>query len=490
MSQAIRALEPKLLWNCFADLNAVPRPSKEEARVVQFMLDFAREHGLESVVDTGGNVIIRKPATQDRNSEPTLILQSHLDMVHKKAPDVAFDFKTQGIEMFVDTDGDTVRAKGTTLGADNGLGVAAIMAVLASTELSHPPLEALFTVDEEMGMTGAKNLQPGILQGKTLLNLDSEEDDTFTIGCAGGCDTIVSIPGGASYLRGGTNTQRITIKGLQGGHSGLAIHEGRGNAIKLMARILAPMDPEKVGLVSMNGGSARNAIPAECVAEVDFDQADQAYFESEFAQAVADITADYKHIEPKLEITVGPSPTSRRPASILTRPDAHLVLQALHAVVNGVFRMSPKVEGLVEASSNLSLISLDHYGGEISGLQRSSEESSKRDVATSFAAAFRALYPEEVTVRHSDGYPGWSPNADSPLLAKMRVIYADVFQEPVKVGACHAGLECGVIAETYPGLDMISFGPNIHGAHSEDERTSIASVAKFWKLLVAVLARL
>jgi dipeptidase D len=477
----LRALEPNALWNCFADLNAVPRPSKREERVVAFVRSFAEQHGLTSVLDRAGNVILKKPATRDRQGRPAVILQAHLDMVHKAADGLKFDFDTQGIDMWVD--GDWVRARGTTLGADNGLGVAAILAVLASKDLSHPPIEALFTLDEEQGMGGALGLQPGLLTGKTMLNLDSEEDDTFTIGCAGGVDTLASL----DYTEAGHGPEEpflaIHITGLRGGHSGLQIHEGRANAIKLMARILSACGEKVAALASMRGGSARNAIPAQCTAQIVI--LDQPRFDDIFAQEVAGIREEFRLIEPHLSITTQPvKPVHGHIPTMADFVQKPIVL-ALQAAVNGVYRMSPVVPGLVEASSNLSLISLGNGHAEWSGLQRSSVDSSKVDVARAFAAPFEMIGAKVV---QDAGYPGWSPSAESPILEKMKTIYRDLFGHDVKVSACHAGLECGVISIAYPDLDMISFGPNIHEAHSEKECASISSAQKFWKLLTATLA--
>lgn len=480
MSDAIRSLEPRALWNCFADLNAVPRPSKKEAKVKAFVRAFAQTHALECLEDSGGNLIVKKPATADRAGRAPVILQAHLDMVHKAADGVSFDFENQGIEMWID--GDWVRARGTTLGADNGLGVAAILAVLASKDLPHPPIEALLTIDEEQGMTGALRLQGGLLSGKTMLNLDSEEDDEFTIGCAGGIDTLVKWSYSASQ-REAAASALICVTGLRGGHSGLQIHEGRGNAIKLVARLLAACGEEVVALSEMNGGSARNAIPAKCTARVVV--LDEVAFEKKFAAEAANIRAEFQRIEPGLEITVSRSGDSS--ISTLTASQQRALVLALKAVVNGVYRMSPEVPGLVEASSNLSLIDLGNGRAQWFGLQRSSVESSKLDVATAFGAPFHLMGAE---VWHGDSYPGWSPSASSAILDQMKGIYREIFGHDVGVSACHAGLECGVIAKTYPDLDMISFGPDIEEAHSENERASISSAQKFWKLLTTTLARL
>ena len=482
-SPDLRALEPKALWNCFADLNAVPRPSKREERVVGFVLGFAARHGLTAQLDSAGNVIIKKPASADRQGHPPVIMQAHLDMVHKSADGLKFDFDRQGIDMWVD--GDWVRARGTTLGADNGLGVAAILAVLAAQDLSHPPIEALFTLDEEQGMGGALGLQPGLLTGKTMLNLDSEEDDTFTIGCAGGIDTLGSFEYTQVAHDSASPVVSIQISGLRGGHSGLQIHEGRANAIKLMTRLLNACGEDVAALSTMRGGSARNAIPAQCVAQVVI--MDQSRFDERFEQEAAGIRAEFSLIEPGLNITTtSVAAESGRIETMSAEHQKSLVL-AMQAVVNGVYRMSPVVPGLVEASSNFSTIALDGGKAEWSSLQRSSVESSKLDVARAFRSPFELIGAH---VRSGDPYPGWSPSATSPILDKMKRLYRNLFGHEVKVGACHAGLECGVISMAYPGLDMISFGPNIHEAHSEKECASISSTQKFWKLLTAVLADL
>lgn len=483
MNEAIRSLEPHALWNCFADLNAVPRPSKKEERVKAFVSHFAQRHGLECWEDSGGNVIIKKAATANRKEAAPVILQAHLDMVHKAADGLSFDFENQGIEMWIDEG--WVRARGTTLGADNGLGVAAILAVLASKDLVHPPLEVLFTTDEEQGMSGALRLQAGVLRGKTLLNLDSEEDDTFTIGCAGGIDTQVTWHYAESREARGA-LMEIRIAGLRGGHSGLCIHEGRGNAIKLMARVLAACDERVTALSEMSGGSARNAIPACCTARVVV--RDEAAFTTAFASVAREISEEFRTSEPELKITAQHVSTVKDDAvTTLKAGDQRALIQAMLAVVDGVCRMSAEVPGLVETSSNFSLIRLGGGSVEGFGLQRSSVESGKHAVAAAFAAPFHLLGAE---VRHEGSYPGWRPAADSPILRRMQRVYHDLFGQEAHVSACHAGLECGVIARSYPDLDMISFGPDIEEAHSENERTRIASVQKFWTLLTALLADL
>lgn len=482
-SSDLRSLEPQALWNCFAELNAVPRPSKREERVVGFVLGFAARHGLTAQLDRAGNVIVKKPASADRQGHPPVIMQAHLDMVHKAADGLKFDFDQQGIDMWVD--GDWVRARGTTLGADNGLGVAAILAVLAAKDLSHPPIEALFTLDEEQGMGGALGLEPGLLSGKTMLNLDSEEDDTFTIGCAGGIDTTGIFEYTEVAHDSAGPMAAIQISGLRGGHSGLQIHEGRANAIKLMTRLLSACGEGVVALSTMRGGSARNAIPAQCVAQVVI--LDEGRFAESFEREAAGIREEFRLIEPGLSIAATPMEADGGEVGIMGAEQQKSLVLAMQAVVNGVYRMSPVVPGLVEASSNFSTIALGNGKAEWGSLQRSSVESSKLDVARAFRAPFELIGAQ---VKSGDPYPGWSPSAESPILDKMKTIYRELFGHEVQVGACHAGLECGVISMAYPDLDMISFGPNIHEAHSEKECASISSTQKFWKLLTATLADL
>jgi dipeptidase D len=475
MSSPIRALTPAAPWNHFADLNAVPRPSKREERVARFVADFGKKLGLEVLTDAVGNVIIKKPASPGREKSPALILQAHLDMVHQKNDGTTFDFEAQGIEMYLD--GDWVRARGTTLGADNGLGAASIMAVLSSTDISHPAIEALFTLDEEAGMGGAKGLGKGLLKGKILLNLDTEEDHVFTIGCAGGLDTLVEWAYREDPAPVGLLGRKITVNGLKGGHSGMDIHTGRGNANKIMNRVL--MACKGLRISELEGGSVRNAIPRESVATVAVKSVQT--FERSFRAAVKDIMAEYGGVEPGLQITASEAPA---PAKVMRRGDQAKLLSAIRAAHNGVFRMSPDVAGLVETSSNLARVELRDGRFFCGTLQRSSIESGKADVAAAVRAPFDLLGAK---IETANGYPGWKPNPKSAVLKKMEGVYERMFGHRPQVEACHAGLECGIIGEAYPGLDMISFGPNIRNAHSPDECASVSSFQKFWGFFVEVL---
>ncbi len=481
---SIRNLEPKALWNHFADLNAVPRPSKKEERVVEFMMNFGRSLGLETIKDSIDNVIIKKPATPGMEHRKTVVLQSHLDMVHQKNGDKVFDFDTEGIEMLIE--GDWVTANGTTLGADNGIGVATIMALLASDSIEHPSLEALFTIDEETGMTGAIHVDPKNISGTILLNLDTEDDDELSIGCAGGIDTNTTYAyQQEAFDKENTTTLDITIRGLLGGHSGMDIHRGRGNANKLMTRIVRHLiDSQSVRLASFDGGSLRNAIPREAKATVVVLSADAVSVENQVKQIVEDIKTEFKTIEPALviEFTKG-----NFEGKVATEQETIKIVNALFAVVNGVYRMSPDIEGLVEASSSLARVIVNQGQFTTQSLQRSSVESSKKDVANMVKAAFESIGCEVV---QGGDYPGWSPNANSPILTIMKDLYVQRYNEEPKIKACHAGLECGILGKHFPGMDMISFGPNIRAAHSPDEKVQISSVQKYWGYLLETLKQI
>ena len=481
MNSEIRQLEPKVLWNKFADLNAVPRASKKEERVIQFMVDFGNALGLETMVDKVGNVIIRKPATNGLENRKTIVMQSHLDMVHQKNNDTTFDFDTQGIEMFVE--GDWVKAKGTTLGADNGLGVATIMAILESDTIEHPAIEALFTIDEETGMTGAMGLEGGILKGDILLNLDTEEDDEIGVGCAGGIDVTAT----RAYKEEETPEIKIgyklEVKGLQGGHSGMQIHEGLGNSNKIMNRLLFDgFENYGLRISEIDGGSLRNAIPRESVAIVAVDAVHEATFEQEFEQLASSIKQELKTMEPELEIICS---RIEVPAKIMDLGVQEGLTRAIYAAHNGVYRMSADIPDLVETSNNIARIIVKNGEIKIGCLTRSSVESSKMDLANALRATFELTGCE---VEFSGSYPGWTPNMDSAILKVLVDIYKKQNNEAEPhVAACHAGLECGILGTNYPGMDMISFGPNIKGAHSPDERAQISSAQKYWKFVLEIL---
>ncbi|WP_316814744.1 aminoacyl-histidine dipeptidase [Pedobacter nyackensis] len=476
----VESLEPRSLWRNFVALNAVPRASKKEERVIAFMVAYGKQLGLETIKDHIGNVVIKKPATEGMENKQTVVLQSHLDMVHQKNGDSDFDFDNQGIDMYVD--GDWVKAKGTTLGADNGIGVAAIMAILAADDIAHPALEALFTIDEETGMTGAKQLDPSNISGTILLNLDTEEDNELTIGCAGGIDTTTVYKYKQHPIEQNSTAFKVSIKGLKGGHSGMDIHKGRANANKLMNRLL--YNGGKVldlQLSTFEGGSLRNAIPREANAVVAVSKYQKEAFLSFIDDFSELIKGEFQSIEPTLSIS---AKETDLPAEVLDKNDYHKIVNALYAVPNGVFRMSPDIPDLVEASSNLAKVIIKDGEFITLSLQRSSVESTKGDVAIAVGAAFEIIGS---TVTTSGDYPGWKPDADSEILSLMSKLYKVSFNDEPNVNACHAGLECGILGAHLPGIDMISFGPNIHGAHSPDETVQISSVNKFWHYLLNVL---
>jgi len=480
MSKEIRQLEPTQLWNKFADLNAVPRPSKKEERVIAFMKNFGKSLGLDTIEDAVGNVIIKKPATAGMEHRTTVVMQSHLDMVHQKNSDTVFNFDTQGIDMYVE--GDWVKAKGTTLGADNGLGVATIMAILESTNIAHPAIEALFTIDEETGMTGAMGLKGGLLSGGILLNLDTEEDDEIGVGCAGGIDVTAT----RTYTEEETPEFKIgfkiNVKGLQGGHSGMQIHEGLGNANKIMNRLLFD-GFENFGLriSEIDGGSLRNAIPRESKAIVAIDAMHEDAFLLETQHLVNTIKTEYKTMEPDLEVTISKCDT---PKNIMDLGVQEGLTRAIYAALNGVYRMSADIPDLVETSNNIARVIVKNGAIKIGCLTRSSVESSKIDLANSLRATFELTGCE---VEYSGDYPGWTPNMDSAILKVMAKLYEDLNGTKPHVAACHAGLECGILGQNYPEMDMISFGPNIKGAHSPDERAQISSVQKYWRFVLEIL---
>lgn len=476
----VRSLEPKTVWNHFEDLNAVPRPSKKEERIIQFMLDFGNSLGLETINDHVGNVIIKKPASKGFENRKTVILQAHIDMVHQKNEETDFDFDTEGIRSYVD--GDWVKAEGTTLGADNGMGVASIMAVLSSENIDHPAIEALFTIDEETGMTGAKGLEAKNLTGEILLNLDTEDDDELSIGCAGGVDTNVKYECETRNTPEGFSGVEIVVKGLKGGHSGMDIHLGRANSNKVMNRLLFSIDKSfNLSIHSIDGGSLRNAIPRESKAVVAIDQNQVNEAQAFFEEQVQSIKEEFSITEPNMEILWK---AVEIPSEIVSEEDQQKILNSIQSVYNGVYRMSDAIPGLVETSTSLARVELKNGVFETQSLQRSSVESGKVDVANTVGAAFTLMGAE---VEHAGDYPGWTPNPESEILKITEAKYKEMFNEAPQVKACHAGLECGILSKALPGVDMISFGPTIMHPHSPDEKVSISSVQKFWGYFLEIL---
>ncbi len=477
-NKAVRIQEPQILWNHFADINAIPRASKKEDRIVEFMVSFGKNLGLETIVDPIGNVIIRKPASAGMENRKTVVVQSHLDMVHQKNTDVQFDFDTEGIKMHVD--GDWVKAEGTTLGADNGLGVAAIMSLLSAENVIHPPLEALFTIDEETGMTGAQGLQAGYLTGEILLNLDTEEDDEIDIGCAGGIDITLSRKYEEVDLEQDYVGFKIELKGLQGGHSGMDIHKGLGNANKIMNRLLIGVDTT-IKIAQINGGGLRNAIPRESFAIISCKQADAARFKHEFDKIQKLIVSEFEAVEPGLICTLN---ETSAPSKVMSAQSQTGLLRALEKAINGVYKMSEEIADLVETSNNIARVLAENGNIKVLCLTRSSVEETKMELANSLKEAFEH---EGFSAEFSGSYPGWSPNRDSAILKVLTELYENMFHSQPAVVACHAGLECGILGTHYPTMDMISFGPTIKGAHSPDERASISSSVRFWNFLQEIL---
>ena len=480
MNEAIRKLEPTVMWNNFADLNAVPRPSKKEERVIQFIKSFGETLNLPTYVDEVGNVIIKKPATKGMEDRVTIVLQSHLDMVHQKNAATNFDFNTQGIEMFVE--GDWVKANGTTLGADNGIGVASIMALLESTTIPHPALEALFTIDEETGMTGALALKGGLLDGSIMLNLDTEDDDELTIGCAGGVD-ITATGTYTSEAAKHNMAYKISVKGLTGGHSGMDIHRGRGNANKIMNRLLLNLTRDlTIEIASIDGGSLRNAIPRESVSVITVGDANN--LKKSIQEFESIIQAEYKTTDPHVIITIDETDV---PTQVVSADFQYKLLRSIYACPFGIYRMSSDIAGLVQTSNNVARVIVKDGAYQIQCLTRSSVDSEKLDLQHAITSTFELMGANIVA---AGSYPGWTPKPSAPIVKLMSDLYKERYHSEAKVSACHAGLECGILGTNYPDMQMISFGPNIKGAHSPDERAQISSVQKYWGFLLETLVRI
>ncbi len=477
----IKDLNPQSVWKNFYSLTQIPRPSKKEGKAVEFMYNFGKGLGLETYKDETGNVIIRKPATPGMENRKGVILQAHLDMVPQKNADKVHDFEKDPIETYVD--GDWVRANGTTLGADNGLGVAVAMSVLESKELKHGPVEALFTVDEETGMTGARALKPGLLNGEILINLDSETEGELYVGCAGGLDVEAvfdykECPAPAS----GYVPFRLNVKGFKGGHSGMDIILGRANANKLMARVLLPLMRDCGALLcDVEGGTLRNAIPREAFAVILVPSAKTDDIKASVRKAADEIKAEYALVDPDGEIFLEEVPA---PAAYIEEDAALRFIKAVHCCPNGVERMSDAVPGLVETSNNMAVIRTAGGKASVLTLMRSSVDTAK----DAFAEDMRCLFElAGARISFSGGYSGWAPKMDSPILSTMKHIYKSLYGNEPAVMAIHAGLECGILGGTYPSWDMISCGPTIKSPHSPDERADWHSVGKWWDFIVKVL---
>lgn len=483
MSNTIAQLEPNTVWQQFYQLTQVPRPSKKEEKVQAHVLDFARKHKLEHQQDEAGNIIIRKRATKGMEDRRPVVLQAHLDMVCQKNGDVDFDFENDPIRTHIE--GDWVTAEGTTLGADNGMGAAAILAILASDDIPHPPLEGLFTADEEAGMTGAHHLKGGLLQGEILMNLDTEDDDELSIGCAGGIDSNAQWSYPETEVPSDYEALRLQVKGLYGGHSGMDIIQGRGNANKLLNRLLWDLPSQhQAGLGHLEGGGLRNAIPREAEAMVLIPHGARAAVDEIWEARRLELKAEFATTDPGLEITWTDADS---PAKMMINTAAEQLVLALQCVHDGIRRLSPDVDDLVETSNNLAHIKARDGQFTAKMLTRSDRDSAKNDLAHSVAAPFRLIGG---SVEHSGAYPGWKLNPQTPMLQMMEKLYQELFSEAPRVLACHAGLECGLLGQNYPEMEMISFGPTIKDPHSPDERVSIYSVQKFWHYLQEALKRI
>lgn len=477
----IRELDPKLVWEQFDDITRVPRPSKKEGKIIEFLVNFAEQHGFDYRKDEIGNVVIYKGATAGFENRPTVVLQSHMDMVCEKNSGVEFDFENDAIRTKID--GEWVKAEGTTLGADCGIGMAAALAVLLDENLQHGAIEALFTVDEETGLTGAFELGEGMLKGKYLINLDSEDEGEIFIGCAGGIDTVATFHYRNEEAPKGYSWFRVDVSDLLGGHSGDDIDKGRANSNKIVARLLwDAMQSYEMRLSYFCGGNLRNAIPREAYAIFGVPTRLKEVFVKRYRMFAEDVRAEFQFTEPNFKITLNEMPEV---PAVLDEATQTALVNALVGVPNGVLAMSFAVPGLVETSTNLASVKFEGENAiVVTSSQRSSVESAKTYAMQTVESVF-ALAGADVA--HSDGYPGWAPNPDSNLLAVTVESYKRLFGVEPKVRAIHAGLECGLFLEKYPELEMVSFGPTLRGVHSPDERLEIATVRKFWDLLADVL---
>jgi dipeptidase D len=477
---SIETLKPERIWHFFAEICKVPRPSKKEEKIMVWLMEFGQSRGLETLKDKAGNVLIRKPASNGYEKRPWVCLQSHMDMVCEKNSDVIHDFEKDSIQPWID--GEWVKAKGTTLGADDGIGMAAQLAILDDKTLEHGPIECLFTVDEETGLTGAFALQPGFLKSLILLNLDSEDEGEFCIGCAGGRDTQAFFDFSKTPVDKGTAAFRINVSGLRGGHSGDDISKGLGNANKIMNRFL--WNAERMfglRLSHIEGGNLHNAIARESYAMVTIPESNKQAF-LDFVNVLAEnIKIELATNEPGLQII---TQQADMPDFVIDQDTQKRFLNAVYACPHGVIAMSPDIPGLVETSTNLASVKMNENKIIVNTSQRSSVASSKKDIVDMMDSVFLSM---GASTTHGDGYPGWKPNMNSPLIGISKESYKNLFGKEPRFMAIHAGLECGLIGEKYEGMDMISFGPTLRGVHSPAEKLEIASVQKFWDFLLAIL---
>lgn len=480
MNDEILRLEPSRLWHYFNEICKIPRPSKKEARIAAYLQNFAVSHQLSCYLDETGNVLIRKAASAGFENRKAVILQSHMDMVCEKNAETVHDFENDPISTRIE--GNWVKARGTTLGADDGIGIAATLAILESDTIEHGPIEALFTMDEETGLTGAFGLKPDWLKGRILINLDSEDEGQLFIGCAGGKDTVATLPLETEEIPANHKPYKISLTGLRGGHSGDDINKGLGNAVKLLNRFLWNAKEQfEIAIADINAGNLRNAIAREAFAVITVHSDQEKDFLAYALKYESEIKAEYRITEPALSFKTEPA---TMPGSVLVDSLQTDLLDALYACPHGVIAMSREIPDFVETSTNLASVKFIDKKIVITTSQRSSVETAKKDVCDMVASTF---YMINADVEQSQGYPGWKPDPDSAILRLTADAYRRLFQQEPQILAIHAGLECGLVGAIYPGMDMVSFGPTIKGAHSPDERLDIDSTVKFWKLTLEVL---
>lgn len=480
MANVLAGLKPEKVWHYFEEITQIPRPSKKEEKIRQYVIDWAKKMGFEHKCDELGNVVVYKPATAGMENRETVAMQGHLDMVCEKNSDVEFDFDNQPLNIYVD--GDWVKAKGTTLGADNGIGIAMGMALMDSTDIPHPALELLCTLDEETGLTGAIRLGTDLLNAKILLNLDSEEDDAFTIGCAGGLNTEAHYKYEADKVPADHTAYKLVVKGLRGGHSGIEIHDGRGNAAKLLNRLIFTLGKTiNVRLSSFASGNKHNAIPREGFAVITVPNAAKADMDKIVKEYEAIVKKEFATKEPNLIVF---AEACEMPARVMTEEFQKRLVLSFYAAPHGVVRMSPDIPGLVQTSTNFAVVETREDEIFVLTSQRSSLETEKRNIEAKVRAAFEL---GGAVVINGDGYPAWEPNVTSPIVNLSKDIYKKLFGVDAKIEAIHAGLECGLIGEKYPGMDMISMGPDLRDVHSPDEKLGIKSTEKIWNLLVEIV---
>ena len=480
---ALSSLYPQPLWQWFGQICAIPHPSKHEQALSQHIQQWARDKGLPVVEDKVGNLIIKKKATPGFENRKVVVIQAHLDMVPQKNADKTHDFTTDPIEAYVD--GDWVKARGTTLGADNGIGMASALAILGSDDIQHGPLEVLLTIDEEAGMTGAFGVEPGMLDAEILINTDSEQEGEIYMGCAGGVDAEFTVPVQWQNTASGVIAFDLSLTGLKGGHSGVNIHLGRGNANKLLARFLADHATAlELAIASFSGGSLRNAIPREATVSLTVPSAKLTQLQQAVTEFEALLQFELAAVEPALKLGLAEVVT---PAQVLTAATQQTLIHLLNLCPNGVMRMSDEVEGVTETSLNMGVISTKEHSIQVLCLIRSLIDSGRQQVESMLSSLAQLSGTE---VKFSGAYPGWKPNPDSPVMAIVRDTYQDIYHKEPVIMVIHAGLECGLFKKPYPDMDMVSIGPTIRFPHGPDEMVNITTVGQYWELLLAVLQRI